>query len=348
MLFSVIVPVYNVEKYLEQCVNSILSQSFTDFELILVDDGSTDKCPQICDELKNKDSRIIVIHKTNGGLSAARNIGIETAHGKYVIFVDSDDFYCSNKVFDKIADEINKSDADIIQFHRKWFYEAEQIFVERKETFHISCKDYSPSIVINQLIKNKMTYFSACQNVVRLSYVYKNKLFFKEGIKSEDIDWGFRVFSYLPRISLLPDIFYVYRTNREGSITSTKKYKNLCDYCDILERAIIMVELGNEEIRDALISHILYHVTICSALTYQVHLSNVEKKSIQKRLSLLCKNRMGKYNIDSRVNLSSKIYRIFGYSGMAFVLGFYLNHRGNSQHSFKTMKRGNISIDRGN
>lgn len=89
---SIIVPVYNVEAYLCRCIDSILAQTFTDFELILVDDGSPDNCSSICDEYAKKDSRIVVVHKENGGLSDARNTGLDIAKGEYIGFVDSDDF----------------------------------------------------------------------------------------------------------------------------------------------------------------------------------------------------------------------------------------------------------------
>ena len=91
ILFSVIVPIYNVQSYLPKCIDSILCQSFRDFELILVDDGSVDSSPLLCDEYGAKDARIKVVHKGNGGLSSARNAGLEVAKGKYVLFVDSDD-----------------------------------------------------------------------------------------------------------------------------------------------------------------------------------------------------------------------------------------------------------------
>ena len=89
---SIIVPIYNVEKYLPRCIESILAQTFTDFELILVDDGSPDRCGEICDYYKKKDKRVKVIHKENGGLSSARNAGINIAIGDYIGFVDSDDY----------------------------------------------------------------------------------------------------------------------------------------------------------------------------------------------------------------------------------------------------------------
>ena len=95
-MISIIVPVYKVEKYLKRCIDSILSQTYTDFELILVDDGSPDNCGAICDEYAQKDGRIIVIHKENGGLSSARNAGLDVAIGDYIGFVDSDDMIGSH------------------------------------------------------------------------------------------------------------------------------------------------------------------------------------------------------------------------------------------------------------
>lgn len=109
---SIIVPVYNVEKYLEKCVNSILNQTFTDFELILVDDGSPDNSGAMCDQFAEKDERIKVIHKENGGLSDARNAGIEVAEGEYLGFVDSDD-YIAEDMYDLLYANIVNEDADL-------------------------------------------------------------------------------------------------------------------------------------------------------------------------------------------------------------------------------------------
>ena len=114
--FSIIIPVYNVEKYLNQCVDSVLNQSFSDFEIILVDDGSPDNCPQICDEYAEKDNRVKVIHKENGGVSAARNSGIEISSGEFIWFVDSDDYIMENALT-KISDRLSES-TDIFGFNR--------------------------------------------------------------------------------------------------------------------------------------------------------------------------------------------------------------------------------------
>lgn len=119
MFFSVIVPVYNVEKYLSGCIESILNQTFDDFEIILVDDGSEDSCPKICDSYKEKDERIKVVHKANGGLASARRAGIKEACGQYVFNLDSDDLIesdtleCAHKI-------ITDTDCEIVSFSYKW------------------------------------------------------------------------------------------------------------------------------------------------------------------------------------------------------------------------------------
>ena len=118
MLFSVIVPIYNIEKYIKRCIDSVLAQSFTDFELILVDDGSPDNCPAICDEYAAKDPRIKVIHKQNGGLVSARQAGIKVALGDYVFNLDGDDAICPDAL-ESAQKIINETKADIVSFSYK-------------------------------------------------------------------------------------------------------------------------------------------------------------------------------------------------------------------------------------
>ena len=113
-LVSVIIPVYNVEEYLTCCVKSVMRQTYTNIEIILVDDGSTDKSGIMCDELQTEDSRISVIHKSNGGLSDARNIGISKACGRYTALIDSDDFV-SDDYIEVLLKAMNDNDADIVQ-----------------------------------------------------------------------------------------------------------------------------------------------------------------------------------------------------------------------------------------
>ena len=121
---SVIVPIYNTEKYLARCIESILCQTYTNLEIILVDDGSPDSCPRICDEYAEKDERIKVIHKPNGGLSDARNSGLKIANGEYVIFLDSDDYYNNTKFLQDIHDQLSLKNADALFFRRIYFIDG--------------------------------------------------------------------------------------------------------------------------------------------------------------------------------------------------------------------------------
>ena len=121
-LVSVIVPIYKVENYLKQCVDSLICQKYSNLEVILVDDGSPDGCGKICDEYKEKDSRIIVIHKENGGISSARNAGLEIAKGEYIVFIDSDD-YVSDSFIYEMVEEMEKSvetDLIITSYYNLW------------------------------------------------------------------------------------------------------------------------------------------------------------------------------------------------------------------------------------
>lgn len=112
-LVSVIIPIYNVEKYLDKCIKSVIEQTYKNLEIVLIDDGSPDNCPKICDDWAKKDKRIKVIHKTNGGLSDARNIGIGNAKGKYLLFVDSDDYIENNMIYE-LHENAKQNNIDIV------------------------------------------------------------------------------------------------------------------------------------------------------------------------------------------------------------------------------------------
>lgn len=132
MFFSVIVPVYKVERYLSACVNSVLQQTFTDFELILVDDGSPDTCPRLCDDYARQDARIKVIHKQNGGLVSARQAGIRMAQGEYVFHLDSDDLIEAD-VLQTAHRLIAETGCDVVSFGRKWVKEGQTVAVSNDE-----------------------------------------------------------------------------------------------------------------------------------------------------------------------------------------------------------------------
>lgn len=145
-LVSIVVPIYNVEKYIKKCVSSIIKQTYKNIEIILVNDGSTDSCYEICNEYLKVDKRIKVIHKKNGGLSDARNVGIINSKGKYITFIDSDD-YVDNNYIDLLYTSIIKNDADISIVSHRVFYDTKQIDKSTGEEFCANSKEILEKIL---------------------------------------------------------------------------------------------------------------------------------------------------------------------------------------------------------
>ena len=136
MLFSIIIPVYNVEKYLRECVDNLLEQDFHDFEVILVDDGATDSSGAICDEYAENSEKVKVIHQKNAGQAVARNAGTEIAQGEYVIYIDSDDYICSKYFLQRIYDKA-QGGADVICYKYKKYFENSKKFSEINSSFSV-------------------------------------------------------------------------------------------------------------------------------------------------------------------------------------------------------------------
>lgn len=207
---SVIVPVYKVEPYLRRCVDSILAQTFTDFELILVDDGSPDGCPAICDEYAAKDSRVRVIHQENGGLSAARNAGMAVAEGKYFLFCDSDD-YASPQWCQWLYEQIEENPSAWVCCD-----------LERVEEFNLYHFEEIPD-----LLTEPKTYYQIY--LMGLSAYVCNKVYFAEVIRKhsisfcetepifEDVDFNLKYLQYCDNCVFVPQKLYAY-VQRQGSI----------------------------------------------------------------------------------------------------------------------------------
>ena len=223
---SIIVPVYNVEKYLENCIESILNQTFKDFELILVDDGSTDNSGKICDIYKKKDSRIKVIHKNNGGLSSARNAGIDVAGGKYIGFVDSDDSI-HPKMYETLYDLISKYNSDIAICNFKNIYNM--LYKEYEEIEMNGIIEMSNIEAINNL------YDSTIGLRLRVSWnkLYNKYLFndirFELGRVHEDEFIAHKILYKSNKVVYIDRELYYY-LQREGSIMHDKSLKKDTDW----------------------------------------------------------------------------------------------------------------------
>lgn len=328
MKFSIIVPIYNVEKYIEKCIDSILEQTYADFEIVLVDDGSTDNSSVICDNYSLKDDRIVVLHKENGGLSDARNEGIKASKGDYIIFIDGDDFWHTSTALEQIADFLKNNKTQIVQFGHEIYLHSEDRIIKGADR-NYSVNNGKPfDDIIHNLVSTGGMAISACSMVIDRKFLVDNNLFFVKGLKTEDLEWAIRLFLLEPDFCLLDKYFYAYRKEHGNTISSNVDYKHLCDYCWIIENSIELIENSRESIKQSLISYLMYHVLIVSAFCYKAKLNNKQRKEVLSRLKNISKNRICKYTLDKKVKLASFIYRFAGFKIMSMVLGFYLNNRG--------------------
>lgn len=225
MTFSIIIPVYNTAKYLRNCIENVLNQSYRDYEIILVDDGSTDGAEKICDEYAEKDARIKVIHKENGGISSARNKGIEVSKGDYLIFLDSDDYWGDNKALEKLKNIFQKEKLDIIVFELYSYVEGTSSYCLKENNLQYidENKVYSGQEFLYCVLAGKENY-----EWFPWIYAYRKTLWedlkFDQSINYfEDVEVIYKVILSAKKIAALKVPIYFYRTKREGSLTSTSE-----------------------------------------------------------------------------------------------------------------------------
>ena len=220
-LVSIIIPVYKVEQYLKDCVDSILAQSYSNLEIILVDDGSPDKCPLLCDYFAKKDARVRVLHKENGGLSSARNCGLNAANGAYICFVDSDDFIAPTMV-EKLYEAIIKYDSCGIVSGQILGYKDGVTFNYRPEWYHTKCSKLSAQNFAAQVLLEQES-FTVWNKIYRADLL--TEIRFREGYNNEDTFFMYDLSKVLMEKSmdmmLIPDIVYYYR-KRADSICNTQ------------------------------------------------------------------------------------------------------------------------------
>lgn len=238
---SVIVPVYNVEKYIEECISSLLNQTIKEIEIIVVDDGSCDNSIELVKRFKDK--RIKIIYQENKGLSAARNTGIREANGDYIVFIDSDDFIDGENSLKEMYNIAIKYDSDIVIGNAVKYYSENQIETIQRCEVEFYERTLKSKELLGKFYKNNLFLVPVCFNMYRKRLIEENKLYFKEGILHEDELFTPQIFIKANNISIYPKNFYIYR-QRQGSIIHTKNdnkgkdleyiYKQLLDkYIDI-------------------------------------------------------------------------------------------------------------------
>ncbi|MBR6737921.1 MAG: glycosyltransferase family 2 protein [Clostridia bacterium] len=316
-VLSVIIPIYNVENYLAECVDSVLNQSFTDLEVILVDDGSPDNCPLICDDYAKKDNRVKVVHKQNGGLSSARNAGLNIASGEYVIFLDSDDYYRNLDFLEKIVESLNGCDALFFQ-RVKLFNDKD--FGDNPSNYNENINELSIEKQFVELAKSNKIDASAAMKVTCRTFLIQNNLFFKEGLVCEDIEWFFRYAQKLNNVRFSNYTSYVYRI-RSNSISHSIKLKNVQDLFYSIENYADEIKNSNLSIKEPLLNYLAYQYFIVLGLS-GAYLNGVDKKLILDK----CKEYkwLSNYTCGKKNKLSAFVVKLFGVKIASYILGFYI------------------------
>ncbi len=270
---SVVIPVYKVEKYLDECLESVVNQTYKNLEIILVDDGSPDNCPKICDEWAKKDNRIKVIHKKNGGISDARNAGIKEATGNYISFVDSDD-YIEKNLYEIAIKKIKQNEAQIFIFGRSYLYGNKK---ESKNSNEVEL------IMDTQDALDKMNMFQY-YDVATWDKIYERKLFdsieYPKGKLCEDWYITYKVIDRAKKVVFNSTPLYVYR-QRQNSITHSNyiKVNNEPIYASKEVLEFIRNNYPNIE-QNALTKYVFACIGVYNNYLYYTKNTNKEKEEI--------------------------------------------------------------------
>lgn len=305
-ILSIIVPVYNVENYIKDCIDSLIKQTIKSVEIIVVNDGSKDSSMDIVKEYNNE--KIKIVNKVNGGLSSARNAGIKVAQGKYIAFVDSDDFISNNTVYEDMVSYLEKSNSDIIVGKGSWYYNEKKIIPMNKYAFKdniISSEEY-----LITSIREHRIFVPVWLNIIKSSILIDNNLKFTEGILHEDELFSPQLFLKAKKILLYNKDFYMYR-QREGSIMNSRnnREKRLKDIQYISkELSNISNNISNNELKNELKNYIAY---LGLASIYSA------KGKIDKNLKILIKENSIRASLkrDSiLLSINEYIYYIYEFS----------------------------------
>ena len=315
MLLSFVVPVFNVESYLEDCIKSLICQPGKDFEVILVDDGSTDKSGLLCDKYSKLDSRVVSYHKANGGLSDARNYGIKHASGRYLAFIDADDFIGERSVETLRAILRENSELDVI------FMEAFKFDCNKKK---LSLGDgyiqelingHSKNDVLDHLATLNKFPASACSKIVNREFLIRNNLYFVPNLLSEDVDWSIRIILSADSFWYSPYEYYFYRQNREGSITNSVNPKRLLDLLSTIENHS---KYTNTTYQKYVFAFLAYELAVAILLYAKMSPYLPNKKDITQKIMNL--SWILGYGRTNKIKLVKLCYSILGLSVTSYLL----------------------------
>ena len=320
MKISFILPVYNVEKYLSECVESLLAQTYRDYEILLIDDGSPDNCPALCDEWAKKDCRIKAFHKPNGGLSDARNYGLEHAQGDYVIFVDSDDFWVGKDSLERLMNIVTAHpECDFISFNCSYYYQDTNTYKKWVAYDEKLAIPTDKDTAMRLLVASGTLPMSACLKVISRKSLSDMGLCFIKGTIAEDIPWFIDLLDSSNRCMFVNHYIYAYRQNVAGSITASGNPKGTRDLFNIMKNEVGKMKSRqfSSRAKEALYSFLAYEFCILLASS---RMSKECKQELLEYKWLL------KYTVNPKVRKAAFVNKLFGIKVTEWVLRYYIGH----------------------
>lgn len=326
MKVSFILPIYNVEKYLSECVESLLTQTYNDFEILLVDDGSPDNCPTLCDEWAKKESCIKALHKPNGGLSDARNYGLKYAQGDYVVFVDSDDFWVDKNCLERLMNVVEAHpECVFIGFNCSYYYSDSKTFNKWVAYDECLSKSTDKNTALCSLVASGTFPMSACLKIIKRKSLSEINLNFIKGLLSEDIPWFIDLLEGSKKCMFINDYIYAYRQGVEGSISNSFSVRNFNSILRIIDNEIQKLEgrTFNEKTKDYIKSFLAYELCICLGGLGQLDKSLRDEyyEKLKSYKWLL------KYRQNPKVKKVSILNSLVGFRLTRFFLEFYFSRR---------------------
>lgn len=320
MKVSFILPIYNVEKYLGECVGSLLQQTYRDFEVVLIDDGSPDNSPALCDAYAEKDSRVRVVHKQNGGLSDARNAGLAVAKGDYVIFVDSDDFWVGKDSLKQLMEVVDAHpECDFIGFNCSYYYPDSNTYSKWVAYDEKLAKPTDRDTSMCSLVASGTMPMSACLKIISRKSLIAMGLTFKKGQLSEDIPWFIDLLEGCKKCMFVNQYVYAYRQNVCGSITHSGGEKSFQNLFEILKAELDKIEKRsfNDVAKKSLYSFLAYEFCILLSMLSSLAESKKLRKELYEYKWLL------QYTDNPKVRMTSKVYQMFGIRSAELSLRVY-------------------------
>ena len=329
MKISIVIPVYNSHEYLRECVDSITNQTFRNVEVLLVDDGSTDDSGAICDELAAHDSRVIAIHKKNGGTSSARNEGVARATGDYLTFCDNDDFLRDSECLMRVVTYLESNPVDVLMHDNCTYDDPSKTIVPPHET-HLADEiaKLGKGEAILSVISNGVIARAVWDKVVRTSLVRDNGIVFPEGMRNEDTDRSASVLEYAKSVGWVDDPYYCYRKGHTYAQTAKPVTRAMTDdLATIISKhmhAIKTLGLDGAD-AEAIKAYLAYPFIVWMGQTSSIGACRKDDK-ISLEMCELAPSLFAAHE-DPSVAKAALAYRVLGFWGTAHLLGIAFKQR---------------------